>query len=133
MAECNRLGIRSDSQIREIHTSLSASYNQHVLTDSELHSFLKLRRVYDSRHCVQAFDGGNVRRAVKTGTDRHCIALPFESLTVFQVMDGMTAINFALNIGNRSSQVNVRPEIELRAVALEVCTVFFRGEKIGGL
>ena len=123
---------RGDGEIGDVGTRLTTPEHHHGLVNAKLLSLLELRRMEDGRHLLDAGDVGHVRHNMKSRAYCDGVALPNVRLScrLVEVGHDMSSGFFSCDGLHSSRQMNVRPELEVGAVVVQILYVSFGAEEI---
>ena len=129
------LGGGGDGKVRNIRRRLTAAHDHDGLAHTKLGPRLELRRMDALRDVLDAGNVRNIGRHVETSADGDGVTSPVTLLTrgLHTVRDDMAA-----SLGDRTArdghhpggEVDVRPEVKVGAVLIEVFEVARGGEKV---
>ena len=109
MTNCHRFCWRCYSQVGQIHCSLTGTEYRDVLPLPEIASAFELGRMHYRLNVLNAFQNWDIRRDMKSRTDRYCIADPFLDLTVPREAYNMAIRLPSTNFGNGRRERDMRP------------------------
>jgi hypothetical protein len=131
VAEYDSLGGRGDGEIAHVAAGLTTAkyHDRRVL--AKLFALLEVLGVQDGGHVFDARYIGDIRLGVDTGAHSNSVTLPFYLLSIrLLVTDDMFAGISSPHACHPGTEVDVRPQLEVRGVLIQVLSVAFGGEEV---